>query len=187
MLKKRDLDMQEVTTLYTLSTDAAVYPYVRQKASTVDEFYFLTKQMIIREQNRELISRTILDEFEQPIGTITLYDIENNRGFLATCVGKPYFGKGYNKMAKEQFLHEIFINQNIETVFLKINRHNIRSLKAIAKLPYSMLANELYKETYETINAAERKYELFVIEKNFYEDYLQFQNERDMASTEDVS
>jgi len=187
MLKKRDLEMQEVTSLYTLSIDEAVYPYVRQKAASVDEFYFLTKQMIIAEENRELISRTILDEYEQPIGTITLYDLYNDSGFLATWVGKPYFGKGYNKIAKHHFLNELFFSEQVETVFLKINRQNVRSLKAIAKMPYTIHANERYEETFRAINAAENKYELFVIEKEHYENYLHFETEKNLATTEGVS
>ena len=44
MLKKRDL--QEVPVLFELSSHPDVYPYIRHKAETVDEFYFLTKQLM---------------------------------------------------------------------------------------------------------------------------------------------
>ena len=122
MLKKRDL--HEVPTLFELSSHPDVYPYIRHKAKTVDEFYFLTKQLIEAENNGELISRTILDEYEQPIGTINLYDIKDKSGFLATWVGRPYFGKGYNKLAKQLFLDELFFSLDIEKVFMKVRKAN---------------------------------------------------------------
>src|SRR5690625_2979441 len=150
MLKKRDL--HEVPTLFELSSHPDVFPYIRQKAMTVDEYYFLTKQTIEAEQSEQLISRTILDEYEQPIGTINLFDIHEKSGFLATWIGKPYFGKGYNKLAKQLFLDELFFSLDIKTVYMKVRKTNVRSLKAVAKLPYVVYANELYSEVYRAIN-----------------------------------
>ena len=106
MLKTRDLN--DVPALFELLLDPKVYPYVREKADTLDEYYFVTKQTIEAEKRGELISRTILDEYEKPIGTINLFDICHNYGFLATWLGRPYFGKGYNQIAKEQFFNELF-------------------------------------------------------------------------------
>ncbi|PDM36873.1 N-acetyltransferase, partial [Bacillus cereus] len=51
-----------------------VFPFVRQKAYSYEEYLFLTKQTIEAEERGELISRTILDEWGNPIGTITLFD-----------------------------------------------------------------------------------------------------------------
>lgn len=62
MLKKRDLHDSHV--LYDLMVDPAVFPFVRQKAYSYEEFLFLTKQTIEAEERGELISRTILDEWE---------------------------------------------------------------------------------------------------------------------------
>lgn len=172
MLKKRDL--HEVPTLFELSSHPDVYPYIRHKAKTVDEFYFLTKQLIEAENNGELISRTIIDEYEQPIGTINLYDIENKSGFLATWVGQPYFGKGYNKLAKQLFLEELFFSLEIETVFMKVKKANLRSLKALAKLAYVVNGQQLYPDVYKKINGHEEIYELFVITKEHYQSYVHF-------------
>src|SRR5699024_11435353 len=141
MLKNRDL--HEVPVLFELLSQPDVFPYVRQKASTSDEYYFITKQTIEAEENGELISRTILDEYYQPIGTINLFDIHKNYGFLATWIGQPFFGKGYNKAAKEEFFNELFFELNIEGIFMKIRRSNIRSRKAILKLPYAVNGNTL--------------------------------------------
>lgn len=185
MLKKRDL--HEVPTLFELSSHPQVYPYIRHKADTSDEFYFLTKQIIEAEHNGELISRTIVDEFECPIGTINLYDIQENCGFLATWVGQPYFGKGYNKLAKQLFLEELFFTLNIETVFMKVRKNNARSLHAIAKLAYVENGNQLYPEVYSIINQHGEVYDLFVITKEHYSSYVQFAQAVETEEAEVVS
>src|SRR5690625_3990858 len=116
MLKIRDLT--EVPVLFQLLIHPEVYPYIRQKPKTLDEYYFITKQTIEAEERGELISRTIVNEYNHPIGTINLFDIQNNCGFLATWIGQPYFGKGYNQIAKEQFLDELFFEKSIQAVFM---------------------------------------------------------------------
>ncbi len=185
MLKMREL--HEVPVLYELMTHPEVFPYVRQKANSADEFYFITKQTIEREQNKELISRTILDEFQQPIGTINLFDIENNHGFLATWIGKAYFGKGYNRLAKEAFFNELFFTHLIEGIFIKVRKINIRSLKAVLKLPYIALANQTYPDTFAKVNPGEEIYDLFVISRENYIAYQQFTHTETLASSEVVS
>ncbi len=101
MLKKRDLHDAQI--LFPLLSDEAVKPYVREKAESIEEYYFFLNKMMNQEENGELISRTILDEWDMPIGAITLYDVQDQMGFLATWLGKPYFGKGYNQYAKDLF------------------------------------------------------------------------------------
>ena len=34
--------------------------------------------------------------------------LQDNAGFLGTWLGKPYHGKGYNKLAKDAFFQELF-------------------------------------------------------------------------------
>lgn len=58
-----------------------VFPFVRQKTECLEEFMFLTKQTIEEEERGETISRTILDEWYNPIGAISLYDIQDGCGF----------------------------------------------------------------------------------------------------------
>jgi RimJ/RimL family protein N-acetyltransferase len=151
-----------------------VFPYVRHKATTSDEFYFITKKTIEAEEQGELISRTIVDEYQQPIGTINLFDIENNHGFLATWIGQPYFGKGYNRAAKEQFFDELFFDYEIETIFMKVRKTNVRSTKAVLKLPYVALGNTIYPEVYQKVNQLEEIYDIFAISKEHYLSYQQF-------------
>jgi RimJ/RimL family protein N-acetyltransferase len=172
MLKKRDL--HEVPVLFELMSHPDVFPYVRHKATTSDEFYFITKKTIEAEEQGELISRTIVDEYQQPIGTINLFDIENNHGFLATWIGQPYFGKGYNRAAKEQFFDELFFDYEIETIFMKVRKTNVRSTKAVLKLPYVALGNTIYPEVYQKVNQLEEIYDIFAISKEHYLSYQQF-------------
>ncbi|WP_226035340.1 GNAT family N-acetyltransferase [Aquibacillus saliphilus] len=169
MLKRRDL--HDAPVLFELMTHKEVFPYVRHKAYSSDEFYFLTKSTIEKEENGELISRTILDEYHHPIGTINLFDLKDNKGYLATWIGQPYFGKGYNKIAKERFMEELFFIHEIEAVFIKIRKTNTRSLKAILKLPYISLGNILFPAQFEEINKDSLEaptYELFVITREQY-------------------
>jgi RimJ/RimL family protein N-acetyltransferase len=60
-----------------------------------------------------------------PIGTITLFDVQEKAGFLGTWLGKPYHGKGYNKLAKDSFFSELFYELDIETIFMRIRKINI--------------------------------------------------------------
>ncbi|WP_407272361.1 GNAT family N-acetyltransferase [Radiobacillus sp. PE A8.2] len=182
MLKKREL--HDAPALFELMSHPEVFPYVRHKAYSSDEFYFLTKQTMEAEENGELISRTIVDEYNQPIGTINLFDIEDNKGFLATWIGQPYFGKGYNKLAKDAFFNELFFMQNIDAIFIKIRKTNVRSLKAILKLSFVSLGNILFPEVYNKINLDsldDPTYELFVIRKEQYASHLEQVNEDEAA------
>jgi RimJ/RimL family protein N-acetyltransferase len=170
MLKKRDL--HDSHTLYELMTHPDVFPFVRQKADSYEEFLFMTKQTIEAEERGELISRTILDEWGAPIGTINLFDIEDNAGFLGTWLGKPFHGKGYNSPAKDAFFQELFYEAGIETVFMRIRKINVRSIKAAEKLPYVIKANESRKSLYEQLNANGEVYDLYEIPKDQYTFYL---------------
>ena len=170
MLKKRDL--HDSHTLYELMTHPDVFPFVRHKADSYDEFLFITKQTIEAEDRGELISRTILDEWGTPIGTINLFDIEDNAGFLGTWLGKPYHGKGYNSPAKDAFFQELFYEAGIETVFMRIRKVNIRSIKAAEKLPYVVNANETRISIYQQLNANGEVYDLYEIPKDLYTFHL---------------
>lgn len=166
MLKKRDI--YGSFELYELMKHPDVFPFVRQKAGSYEEFLFITKQTIEAEERGELISRTILDEWGNPIGTITLFDIEGNSGFLGTWLGKPYHGKGYNSSAKDAFFKEVFYERGFESVFMRIRKENIRSIKAAEKLPYVVKANEKRKSMYEKLNAEKNLYDLYEISKDQY-------------------
>jgi len=166
MLKKREL--QDAEALYELMVHPDVFPFVRQKANSYEEFLFLTKQTIEAEERGELISRTILDEWGSPIGTINLFDIQDGAGFLGTWLGKPYHGKGYNKPAKDAFFTELFYELSIQTIFMRIRKVNVRSTMAAEKLPYATFANETRKSLLDEINAGQDLYNLYEISKDSY-------------------
>lgn len=168
ILKKRDLT--DCLALYPLLIHPDVFPYVRYKPGSYEEFLFMTKQGIEAEERGEMISRTISDEWEQPIGTINLYDIDNGAGFLGTWLGKPYHGMGYNILAKEMFFDEVFFHHHIETIFLRIRKENLRSQKATEKIPYVTFANYTKSSVYESINNNPKgyQYNLYEITKDAY-------------------
>ncbi|BAB04642.1 BH0923 [Halalkalibacterium halodurans C-125] len=166
VLKRRDV--ADCHVLYDLMIDPAVFPYVRQKAYSYEEFVFLTKQTIELEEQGRLISRTIVDEWQSPIGVITLFDLQNHRGFLGTWIGKPYFGKGYNQLAKNAFFTELFFTHQIETVFMRIRTGNRRSIEAAKKLPYCSLANDLRPDLFQQLNPDGHRYDLFQVERDHY-------------------
>lgn len=166
MLKHRDL--QETNELYNLMSHPSVFPYVRQKATSAEEYLFMTKQLIEEELLGKTISRTILGDFAQPIGTISVFDIQQGAGFLGTWIGKPYQGLGYNQKAKHEFLSELFFEHDFNTVFLRIRQGNERSRAAALKLPYTLCAEQSHRALYDEINAGEAKYHLFKIPKDLF-------------------
>lgn len=166
MLKHRDL--QETTELFELLSHPQVFPYVRQKAHSAEEYLFMTKQLIEEEQHGLTVSRTILDDWGQPIGTISIYDVQDGAGFLGTWIGQPYQGLGYNQKAKYQFLSELFFDLNFHTVFLRIRKVNARSKAAALKLPYVVCAKDTHPALYEEINAGETQFDLFQIPKDLF-------------------
>lgn len=181
MLKKRDL--HECHSLYNLMMDPIVSPYVRYQCRSYEDYLLVTKQLIVEEERGTCISRTILNEMGHPIGTIDLYDIVNNIGFLATWIGTPYFGKGYNQQAKDFILAELFLEYNIETVFLKIRKQNIRSQKAVEKLQYAKLANDLNLQVYNSINCKQQIYNLYYVERLAFLESSKYMRLLDTATT----
>lgn len=167
MLKQRDL--YESNELFELLSHPSVFPFVRQKAKTADQLWFMTRQLMEEEEQGLVVSRTILGDLEQPIGTITLYDIQEGAGFLGTWLGQPYQGLGYNQQAKLEFFNELFFELDFQTVFMKIKKENVKSQRAVLKLEYALDAKESHPSLFAQINAGEQQYELFKIEKdNFY-------------------
>ncbi|MCR2807088.1 GNAT family N-acetyltransferase [Paenibacillus soyae] len=168
MIKKRDL--HECHSLFQLLMDPAVFPYVRYPCRSYEQYLFVTKKLIVEEERKTCVSRTILDEMGRPIGTIELYNIVDRVGFLATWIGAPYFGKGYNQRAKDAFFTELFMEQEIDTVFLKIRKQNTRSRMAAQKLPYAVLANEINESLYKSINDGREIYDLYRVDRSDFLD-----------------
>ncbi|MCM3132180.1 GNAT family N-acetyltransferase [Paenibacillus polysaccharolyticus] len=172
MLKKRE--MHECQSLYSLMMDPAVSPYVRYACQSQEEFMFLTRQLIAEEEQGSVITRTILNETGTAIGTVDLYQIVNQTGFLATWIGASYFGQGYSQRAKSAFLTELFLEQDIQTVFMKIRKQNVRSRKAVEKLSYVKFSSDLYPEVMQDINSEQAVYDLYHVERvTFLESHME--------------
>lgn len=166
MLKQREL--HETAELYELLRHPSVFPFVRQKATSAEEYLFMTKQLIEEEQNGLTISRTIVDDWGAPIGTISIFDIQDGAGFLGTWIGKPYQGIGYNQKAKLAFLNELFFDYDFHTVFLRIREENARSQAAALKLPYVVDAAESNPSLFTEVNQGVNKFRLFKIPKDLF-------------------
>ncbi|MFC5542136.1 MAG: GNAT family N-acetyltransferase [Bacilli bacterium] len=125
-----------------------------------------------QEQLGKQYSRVIFNEDGDLIGIITLKDInmEEKTCNIGTWIGHRYWGKGYNESAKSQILHTAFTELDLEYVFVAVKLSNIRSRKALEKLPYIRTDvqeefPEEYKKLEPQINAP---FMLHVIEKSAF-------------------
>ena len=168
MLKKRTFDAMEQQQLFELMMHPDVFPYVRHKAYSLEEFYGVTEEIVSAEARGELLSRVIYDDEARIAGTINLFDITQNTGFLATWLGKPFQGKGINQRAKRAFLEEVFTTTPIDTVLMCIRHTNIRSQKAAAKLPYVVPASAASWDIFKTVKADSHDFVLLEIPKHLF-------------------
>ncbi len=168
MLTKRTFNTFEQQTLFTLMSHPDVLPFVRHKAYSMEQFEVVNKDTIEAEARGELISRVIMNEQLEPIGTINLFDIRETTGFLATWLGKPYQGKGYNQIAKMEFLTEVFTTTPITSVLMCIRHENIRSQKAAMKLPYVVQASAASWEIFKTVKENSEDFVLFEVPKALF-------------------
>lgn len=173
MLRKREL--HDGGQLFDLIRHPDVFPYVREKANTLEEYFFVLKQLIDLNETGDIISRVIQNEYGQLIGTINLFDIHAGSGFLGTWLGKEFHGLGYNDIAKEQFFLELFEEQNIRHIFMKVRKTNVRSQKAVGKIPYILKSNAHFPDIYQKINAQEDIYDLYMVEQHLFYSYLNHQ------------
>lgn len=163
----RKMDVQDCKTLYHLLKEPDMIRYIREKPISLHQYIEHTIENKKREENGELIMRVITNERNEPIGVISLFDIIDHTGFLATWLGKPYQGYGYNQRAKDQFLSELFTQHAMETVFVKIRKENTRSRNAALKLPY------LEIETHTLFPMVDYEvFDVYHITKNTFFSYL---------------
>ena len=115
--------------------------------------------MLEQERLGKQYSRVILNEEKDVIGVITLKDInETNRtSHIGTWIGHPYWGKGYNPLAKAEILYTAFTDLNIDYVFAGARLTNIRSQKAQEKLPYMRMGVEKeFPEEHKKLESQEK-------------------------------
>ncbi|GBF12264.1 GNAT family N-acetyltransferase [Tepidibacillus sp. HK-1] len=82
--------------------------------------------------------RTIWNQNGEMIGGVFLLKIdEDNRvAEMGTWIRKRDWGKGFNQQLKEKALNDTFEEMNIEVVLFFVDQENLRSIKALQKLPY---------------------------------------------------
>lgn len=147
-------DLSYAERMFTLVTD----PDVKQVLSLQDESVEDTKGFIrhIKEEEAagKAVSRVILDEKNELIGVTTLMfiDKEKQSCHIGSWLGKDYWGKGYNQLAKEEILKIAFLELGLDIVFAGARASNIRSQKAQEKLPYiSLNVEEEYPQEHESL------------------------------------
>ena len=97
--------------------------------------------MQLEERLGQQFSRMIFNEKNQLIGVISLKGIDEEQKLchIGTWIGLPYWGKGYNQLAKMEMLKFAFEKLQLNFVFAGARIENIRSQRAQAKLPYMTL------------------------------------------------
>ncbi|WP_010095136.1 GNAT family N-acetyltransferase [Ornithinibacillus scapharcae] len=127
----------------------------------------------IIEQEKKLgkqYSRCIFNEEEKLIGVITLKDINRQKktSHIGTWIGYPYWGQGYNELAKKEILYKAFYELDLDYVFAGAKVTNTRSQKAQEKLPYITLfvENDFPDEHRKLESEVKEKCILHVIEKD---------------------
>ena len=142
---------------------------LNEEHTTVEGTIGFIEFIIEQEKLGKQYSRCILNEEEKLIGVITLKDIDKAKRscHIGTWIGHPYWGKGYNQLAKAEILYTAFTELNVDYVFAGAKVDNLRSQKAQEKLPYITLFveddfPEVHKKLESQVNS---KCILNVIEK----------------------
>jgi RimJ/RimL family protein N-acetyltransferase len=162
----RKVSQDDYLALYEMVTEPTVFSFVRQKPNSYDEFVFFSMQNEEKEHHGEMISRVITTEFNQPIGMISLYDIQHGHGFLGTWIGNDFQGKGYNRIAKDLFFDECFSFYSVDKIYMKVRKVNEKSKRAALKLPYVKECNE-FEATY-ILGNDHHIFDLFSVEKDTF-------------------
>ncbi|MDQ0417974.1 RimJ/RimL family protein N-acetyltransferase [Croceifilum oryzae] len=168
--------LEYAQTIFTLSTDPPVKEALGLKTETVEETMSFVRHMIEEEEKGNSISRVILNGEDEVVGVTTLKNInyEQKRCHIGSWLGYSYWGKGYNQEAKKAILKIAFKDLDLEHVFTGANKANIRSCKALEKLPYLTLNVESqFPEEYETVkHEIKQACVLHMIDKKHFLDWL---------------
>ncbi|GAX90202.1 GNAT family N-acetyltransferase [Effusibacillus lacus] len=119
------------------------------------------------------LSRVILLKGEV-IGLIQVRKLDPDKGygFLGTSLVQKVWGTGANRTAKDAMLRLLFAERpDIHRVFLGIEADNVRSLKAVRKLPYILEVDDdrvPVEITEDLPPETDKKRHWFVIERNHF-------------------
>ncbi|KGR82003.1 GNAT family N-acetyltransferase [Lysinibacillus odysseyi] len=129
------------------------------------------------EKQFKQLSRVMLNKEDQLIGVITLKSISpySKTAHIGTWIAAPYWGKGYNELAKKMILTIAFKEMGLKYVFAGATVDNVRSQKAQIKLPYMLIdVGAQFPDELEKIEAeTHSKCILNVITRELFLEYLQ--------------
>jgi len=119
-------------------------PSIKQALALTDEECTMQameqfiRVMQLEEMEGHFYSRMIFNEQGHLIGVITLKNINETTKscHMSTWIAEPYWGKGYNSLAKEKILYIAFTHYNLQYVFVGARVENLRSRKSQRNLPY---------------------------------------------------
>ena len=169
--------------LYEMVVDPTILQYVRNKPTSLEHYLAIMDDFILLEQKGECLSRTIIVDNE-PVGTITLFDMRNKEGFLATWLGVEHQGKGYNQLAKELFFQECYMVHDIDKIYMKIRKENIKSQRAAQKISYIQHACPgIFPSIYHMVNGEGDMFEVFFVNKDLFMDMMQTEKEEHFLGT----
>ncbi len=149
---------------------------------SVDGTRDFIRLMQLEEKLGQQFSRMIFNEENHLIGVISLKNIDEKEKLchIGTWIGRPYWGKGYNQLAKIEMLKIAFEYFQFNYVFAGARLENTRSQKAQAKLPYMTLhvEHQFYHE-WKKLEQQERTPCILNVVKK--EDFLNWYYENSVA------
>ncbi|MBO8173084.1 MAG: GNAT family N-acetyltransferase [Bacillaceae bacterium] len=152
-------DKQYARHMYRIMRDPEVTEHLSFNMTSTEDAIRYIRQVQQEEREGKTISRAILDENREFVGSISLMKINLNTGqaHLGTWLDKRVWGKGYNRLAKQEILKIAFLKLNLRRIFVGVRRANKRSIRAQEKLGYvTMDAGKQYPVQLETMEKREQ-------------------------------
>ncbi|WLD94618.1 GNAT family N-acetyltransferase [Alkalihalobacillus sp. AL-G] len=175
LLKKHSLEYAD--RMFELSSAPPVKDALGLNVDKVEETRAFIRAVIKEEEDGQTLSRVIINEEDELIGVITLMFInhETKSAHIGTWIGHEYWGKGYNRPAKEAILKIAFQELGLDIVFAGARTENIRSHKAQQKLPFIRLNIEsAFLEEHAFLEKKEKR--SCVLHGFYKEDFMELLN-----------
>jgi RimJ/RimL family protein N-acetyltransferase len=140
----RPLVLEDAKVSYHWRNDPGVWKYTGFKATTYitaeAEAYWLAQNIARTDQIRFAICAKGLDTY---IGNIQLLNIENKSAELHLFIGnKLYWGKGIGYQATILALKYSFLEQGLESIYLKVHPANIPALYLYEKAGFEITGED---------------------------------------------
>jgi|GEM_PF-3982659 len=151
-VKLRMFTERDANSLYLLLQNEEINQFLDYKFNSEQDALEWIITILFLEGFGETICRAIVDQNNQLIGGVYLFNIDSEKKIaeLGTWLIPAYWGKGVNAWAKKEILKIAFADLNLNTVLLFTDQNNIRSVKALEKLPYVI-------KDYNCLECSERK------------------------------